>query len=491
MPSEPPVSSRPAPLSDPPNPRDYEQLKGKIGREALYRPDRFLLRDLVNRPDLFVLEVEGRPVLPRNFSLSGLSFRDPKKASWPLGETVRYCIRFEDNPLLTGDAKIARAETRARYTEVGLESASVVDYDQLRLAEKEAEWRDVCRRGPRLFADRVPEAYRRALLEASAYCQFWQNELGKREQHQGEQRALAEEAYATMRGDWMTLSQQAARTAADFVDDPETLREARLMTESLVTQHLVEAPVLRRAYEKPRGYAGDYVVMQYYFDNDFVGATAFGMVFHKITNEHPLSAGVRTRSRAVATQIAERSSGRGHLDPLRVLSLGCGIGAEVGLVHSASSSAVAWTLIDQEDEALALAYRNARSLDPSGAQGPQISCVNVSFSQLFRGEVSPEAWGEQDIVFALGLFDYLPTPGAQLLLYALYERLRPGGTVFIGNAAGPNEHFWEPELALRWSLIYRDRKEMDALGSALPSSARTELELEPEGAYHILACHKP
>lgn len=451
-----------------------------------------MIRDLVDRPELFVLEVEGRPVLPRNLSLSGLSFRDPKKGAWPVGDTVRYRIRFEDRPLLAGDATIVRVNERSRYSEVGLESATVLDYEALQIAEKEALWRDGLARGPRLFRDPVPSEYRRAVLELGAFCQFYENHLGKRERnHPGDTRAIAEEAYPIVRDSWIDLSREAARASAPMLEDTDTLREARIVTENVVTQHLVQAPVLWRAFEKPRGYPGDYLVMQYYFDNDFVGDTAFGMVFHKITNEHPLSSGVRTRSQYVANEIARRSEGRGHTEPLRVLSLGCGVGAEVGFVHSASTSAVSWTLIDQEDEALAYAYRNARALSAGSGRGPDVSCLNVSFSQLFRGEVSPSAWGEQDVVFALGLFDYLPVQTASLLLAALYGLVRPGGTVYVANAAGPNEHFWEPELALRWSLIYRSSEEMDALRAALPPSARTELTLEPAGAYHILACHKP
>jgi len=492
MASEHPDSSRPRPLSEPPVAKEYEQLQGKVGRQALYRPDRFMLRDLVDRVELFVLEVEGCPVLPRNLSLSGLSFRDPKKADWQVGDPVRYCIRFEGKTLLSGDATIVRASVRKRYTEVGLESSTVLDYEALRAAEKEAQWRDGLLRGARLFRDSVPADYRKAVLELGAFCQFYENHLGKRERNNpGDKRAIAEEAYPSMRRSWSELSEEASRTALPFIDDADTLREARLVTENVVTQHLVQAPVLQRAFEKPKGYPGDYVVMQHYYDNDFVGDTAFGMVFHKITNEHPLSAGVRERSRYVARAIAERSVGRGHHEPLRVLSLGCGIGAEVGFVHDASTSVVSWTLIDQEDEALARAYRSARALSNGSGRTPEVSCVNVSFSQLFRAEVSPAGWGEQDVVFALGLFDYLPQPSASMLLAALYGLLRPGGSVYLANAAAPNLHFWEPELALRWSLIYRDSGEMDALRAGLPSDATIDLEMEPAGAYHILGCHKP
>jgi SAM-dependent methyltransferase len=343
-----------------------------------------------------------------------------------------------------------------------------------------------------IFRDPLPREYRQAVLELAGFCQFYKNHLGRREMHHpGERRAIAEEAFPAMQRGWMELSTRAALAAAEFLDDTETLREARLVSEHLVTPYLVEAPVLRRAYEKPLGYPGDYVVMEHYFANTFEGESAFGMVFNKITNEHPLSAGVRTRSQRVSEAIIQRARSANGAGALRVLSLGSGIGAEVALVHNSVSHPVKWTLIDQEDQALAVAYRNARKLSQDSDRLPDVTCVNVSFSQLFRGEIAPETWGEQDVVFALGLFDYLRDAGATLLVQALYSLLRPGGTLFIGNAANPNTHFWEPELALRWSLLYRDVGQMEALGAALPTSAGTELGLEPAGAYHILECQKP
>jgi hypothetical protein len=91
----------------------------------------------------------------------------------------------------------------------------------------------------------------------------------------------------------------------------------------------------------------------------------------------------------------------------------------------------------------------------------------------------------------MGLFDYLRQPGASMLIAGLYSMLRDGGVVVIGNAARPNSHFWEPELALRWSLLYRDKQEMEALGASLPSVAKVNVEVEPMGAYYILSCQKP
>ena len=445
-------------------------------------------------PERFTLQVDGRTVQPRNFSLSGLSFRDRHDATWEVGKTVRYSIDLSGTPLLRGEATIARLAEKGRHMEVGLTSSAMVDYESLRTAEGDQLWRDALSREPTIFRDRLPSRYRQAVLELAGFCQFYKNLLGRRERlDPGNALEIAKEAFPSMQRGWLQLSSRAAECALEFLGDRETLEEARLVSEALVTPYLVEAPVLRRAFEKPLGYPGDYVVMQHYFANAFEGASSFGMVFNKITTEHPLSAGVRTRSEWIAELIRERAKRTNGSGPLRVLSLGSGIGAEVGLVHSepgAERLPVRWTLIDQEDRALALAYRNARQISENGAPPPEVTCVNVSFSQLFSGEVAPDTWGKQDVVFAMGLFDYLREPGASMLLAGLYSLLREGGAVVLGNAAKPNFHFWEPELALRWSLLYRDREEMERLGATLPSQATVCVEVEPMGAYHILTCQK-
>ena len=483
------------PLSEPPAPREYEQLKGKTGRQALHRPDRFSLRNLVEVPTRFTLDVGGTSVRPVNFSLSGISFRDRRKDVWEEGAETHYRVRLMDETVLEGSAVVARVTPTAKYVEVGLSSASAVDYEALRSAERNYTWNEGLSRPPRFLKGAVPDDYRNAVLELSAFCQYYRGLLGKREIHNaGDRLEIAREAFDAMLPGWQELRGVASRAAQPFLADTESLKSGRAVAEALVTPYLIEAPVLRQTFDKPFGYPGDFVLMQYYLDNAFVGDSAFGMVFHKITCEHPLAVGVRTRARWVAERIAERARQVNGCGPVRVLSLGCGVAAEVAMVHGelgVPTSAVEWTLIDQEDRALTAAHRNARACVPEGGSPPNIKCLNVSFSRLFRGEEDPSLWGPQDVMFAMGLFDYLPAAGAQMLVAAMYGLVRPGGSIYIGNASGPNDYFWELELALRWTLLYRGEGEMGGLAAGLPADADVRIEREPTGAYHILSCQKP
>lgn len=484
-------------LSEPTATKEYEELDGKAGVNALYRPDRYRLRDLVENPKLFTLHVNERVVRPRNFSITGLSFEDEARTEWPIGTNARYVFALGGKPILEGDATVARVgfvDTEAsRAIEVGLIATEMLDYESLRTAEQNHLWEQGLQRQRCVFRDSVPSAYREAILELGAFCQYYKNLLGRREiQHPGDSLAIAHETVPVIEPGWNQHLRNAATTAREFLKDRRTLDEARLMTEALVTAYMVEAPALRRAFTKPLGYPGDYALMQYYYDNGFEGDSAFGLALHKIGNAHPLAVGVRTRSQWVAEHIRERAAQQTSATPLHVLSLGCGVGAEVAMVQSSTagpSVPIEWLLIDQEDEALAVAYRNARALPLR--ESSRVRCVNVSFSALLGGEVASTGWGRQDVIFAMGLFDYLPRRSASRLLDGLYSLLRPGGSVVIGNAAAGNAHFWAPELALRWSLLYRDEEEMGALTRTLPASARVRLEGEPAGAYHILVCEKP
>ncbi|MEM8608613.1 MAG: hypothetical protein AAGF92_16030 [Myxococcota bacterium] len=400
-----------------------------------------------------------------------------------------------DETVLEGSAIVARVTPGPKYVEVGLSSASAVDYEALRAAEQDYTWREGLARSPRILRGTVPDDYRDAVLELSGFCQYYSGLLGRREMRDPSDRlAIAQEAFESMLPGWEELRGVASRAAQPFLDDPAVLKAGRAVAEAFVTPYLIEAPVLRQTFDKPFGYPGDFVLMQYYFDNAFVGDSAFGMVFHKTTCEHPLAVGVRTRAQWVADRIAERAKQVNGSGPVRVLSLGCGVAPEVAMVHrerGVPTSAVEWTLIDQEDRALAAAHRNARAGIPEGEAPPNIRCLNVSFSRLFRGEEDPGLWGPQDIMFAMGLFDYLPTGGAQMLLAAMYGLVQPGGNVYIGNASGPNDYFWELELALRWTLLYRGEGEMGALAAGLPADASVSVQTEPAGAYHILSCQKP
>ncbi len=256
--------------------------------------------------------------------------------------------------------------------------------------------------------------------------------------------------------------------------------------------------MIARAYNKPLGYPGDYQVMLYYYRNALEGDSVFGKVFHKFFVEHPLSNGVRTRCGYVVNlmksqhkRVLQRNGNRD--DTLfRVTSLGCGPGREVSVFTNDDSDwpgEVIWTLVDQEEDTLGVAYHEGHREIMASKAKAMLQCLNVSFVQVLNepGILPNEP---QDFVFSTGLFDYLSQSRGERLIEGLYERLSNDGVLAVANALGPNEHSWCPEFVLDWTLIYRSRQEMQQLARLLPPSAEIEVTVEPGGAYYFIIIRK-
>jgi SAM-dependent methyltransferase len=128
--------------------------------------------------------------------------------------------------------------------------------------------------------------------------------------------------------------------------------------------------------------------------------------------------------------------------------------------------------------------------DPGRDRPPRrrwyVVCLNLAFSQILADPNAIGAAGRQDFIFATGLFDYLRESRARELIAGLSRLLNPGGLLAIGNAIGPNEHFWSAEFVLDWTLLYRTRDEMLRLAADVPGEPVVEVVEEPGKAYYFL-----
>jgi extracellular factor (EF) 3-hydroxypalmitic acid methyl ester biosynthesis protein len=84
----------------------------------------------------------------------------------------------------------------------------------------------------------------------------------------------------------------------------------------------------------------------------------------------------------------------------------------------------------------------------------------------------------QDLIYSVGLLDYLADRRAQSLARSLYETLAPGGLLIIGNMNDtPLSNLWPMEFITDWTLYYRNEAQMLGWVEGMdPAMAWTELE---------------
>lgn len=484
--------------------RTYEELVGGVGQAVAFRARRQLARELLREHSASIL-IGDRSFALYDMAMSGVSFFAGAEApGWQVNDILDVEIRVHEATAYRGQARVAREERVYGQRRIGLQLLSgFLDLLEMqRLDIEQALTRDLLG-GPERVFDRVPADYREVLLQALHFVGMYQKKLGFHEawlsetgRNEKEERdALVLRAIEAIRPRWLTLCKAAGEVCAPMLRDRVTLLAAKACTEALLTPLMMGSPVLHRSYTKPLGYPGDFTIMLHIYRDTFEGETAFGRVFHKLACEDPLASGVRTRKKLLrGLMTAEYSRlaalGRG----MQALSLGCGSAREVvEFVEELPQPprGAKWTLIDQEEKALSMAYHDVLRAIQTRGGGCSAQCLYLSFEQLIRDPMAIR--GEvQDLVYCVGMFDYLPKRRAQVLVQALYDRVAPGGLLAIANACGPNAHFWQAELVLDWSLIYRDPEQLRGLADPIAGAATSiEVRREESEAYDFLLVRKP
>jgi extracellular factor (EF) 3-hydroxypalmitic acid methyl ester biosynthesis protein len=100
-----------------------------------------------------------------------------------------------------------------------------------------------------------------------------------------------------------------------------------------------------------------------------------------------------------------------------------------------------------------------------------------------------EPWGKFDFIYSMGLFDYLNSRVAKAVLNRLYQLLKPGGKLVVGNFNVSNPSRYYMEYWGDWFLIHRTEEEFRSLFPDR-SSATTRLIYDETGSQMFLNIRK-
>jgi hypothetical protein len=440
--------------------------------------------------------------------MNGLSFHAPHAAaaSMQFGRLLQVRLSLADQPMYEGEGRIARLESAGRGLRVGVQlMTGFLDLPAIRRADDERTLKLKLGAGAMRLREKVPAPFRDANEQGSFFIAHHRRLLDEAESRYREEGAngrelidrLGRTAIEAMRPRWREVSDQASGVARAYVGDADVTQAMKSYVETTVTTQLLDVPLVHRAYTKPLGYPGDFQVMNMILRNAFEGRTVFSRVMNKLFAEEPIAEGGRARLDAITelhrSELAHRASFDSQT-PFRVLSLGCGPAREVCDLSDSSGPwpvPIEWTLMDQDERVLSLAYGEAFKRLSKRRDGSAVRCLYMSFQQMMNDPGGTLAGESHDFVYASGLYDYLPAGRARALTRALYDKARPGGLVMVANAAAPSPSLWPTEYILDWTLIYRNREEMLALAADCHGAESVEFMQEPVGAFSFILIRKP
>jgi extracellular factor (EF) 3-hydroxypalmitic acid methyl ester biosynthesis protein len=248
---------------------------------------------------------------------------------------------------------------------------------------------------------------------------------------------------------------------------------------------------LTRTNVRPRGYAGDSLMMRYVYENAFAGETIFGRLMHKHPIETAAAQAVRNRRRLIVETVESVLAERADRE-LKLMSIACGPAWEVRDLYATKANCQRYvsTLLDQDEEALGEAESEIANAARRTGADVRARYIQESVRTMLRTRDLPSVFGRHDFIYSMGLFDYLTAPVAKSVLAKLYEMVEPGGRLLVGNFHVRNPTRTYMEYWMDWVLLYRSDEDMLDLAKALPG-ARASVFCEGTGSQVFLDVRKP
>ena len=227
-------------------------------------------------------------------------------------------------------------------------------------------------------------------------------------------------------------------------------------------------PYTARAYHKPRGYAGDAVMLDYVYSGRAPEDTSeIGRRIFQATTRVPMGLSVLFR----------RAFLRSHIDDVIARKPACRIlSVASGHCREIEDSLLFQQVSDCEFFALDQDHASGATVAAQYAH-PRVHVVTEPIKALVSGRID---LGEVDLIYSAGLYDYLPDPIAMRLTQRLYGMLKPGGQLLAANFLRTCYGRGYLEAFMDWRLEYRTAEELRHL---FPEDARerAQVSIDPHG----------
>lgn len=234
-------------------------------------------------------------------------------------------------------------------------------------------------------------------------------------------------------------------------------------------------PYTRWGLLKPRGYAGDATLMDFAYghtsiQDDVEKAGDLAQTIYRHTSEAPQSASARLRIELIAEEICRATD----VAPVTLVSYASGHARELERLPAQTKAKVhAFIAIDADGRSLHEASRSATGIP---FDGQQRNVIKQDMADLPQG----------DLVYSLGLFDYLNDEHATAVCRKMLAQTKPGGTVLLANLAPTAGNLAYCEAIMDWWMITRDEPQLVTLAEHVLKEIDGTAAVERHGCFNYL-----
>jgi SAM-dependent methyltransferase len=277
-----------------------------------------------------------------------------------------------------------------------------------------------------------------------------------------------------------------------FLDDKIITKKIKHAFRILCGAWLHQGKITRRGFEKPRGYPGDYSIIESVYDNknasENIGYCSDNFF---LNNEYPVA--VRNRKDRMRELLIDYL-GRNSSNTVDILNVGCGSCREIVellLSEVKPAGKVIFNLVDQDEEALDF---SKKALEGAKTKYSTFRFHQHNILEYIRKESEQkymDILGKQDLAYSIGVTDYLPDRMLKKLITFCLKLLKSKGTLILAHKDKAAYKPVPSDWCCDWTFYPRDEKGfLDILHSCDINGFDLNIEREKSGVIMFFTLSK-
>ena len=268
------------------------------------------------------------------------------------------------------------------------------------------------------------------------------------------------------------------------VDNEHDMKKIKQLFREIAGCWFYKSPIVKMAYDKPRGYPGDFELFEIIYNNESVAENntiAFYCDRYFLNNDYAKAARARkNKMKNVLQDLMENSD----LSTIKMMNVACGPSREIrelfsepALLSEISGKNIIFTGLDYDKDSIKFSKAALSNL-PSNIE---TRFLNENVLSISRNPKYYDLIGKQDIIYILGLTEYLPDRIFKKLLHFLFQLLNNKGMLVVTykdkDIVFPS---LPPEWFCDWDFIKRGKDDLIAAAKEL-GEGNHSLKIEREG----------
>lgn len=260
------------------------------------------------------------------------------------------------------------------------------------------------------------------------------------------------------------------------VSDSFLLNDTKKLFRKVIKQHMFKSNLLKRGYLKPRGYPGDFKIIEAVYNNKPMSDGMGGFLDAYFLNVDYVKA-VRDRKNSMRSILRKYINRHKGGDVLNVLNLACGSCRELRELFESkfrTNKNIHFILVDQDLQCLNFS-KNKLKMHVSQNIKFSFVCSDVIEFLKNTDNFLDKPLMKQDLIYSIGLADYLPNSILRILIKQSFSHLRDDGRLIIAHKNTKKYSSSISDWGANWKFIERNQNDLE----------KTVSEVINEGLYSL------